>query len=188
VTVADWRDRLRWPLSLAVLAAGLAAGVLLLRQEPAPPLVISSPTPGARELRAYVSGAVVNPGVYTFTEGARIEDALRAAGGPTSEADLDRLNLAIRLRDELHVQVPYKPLLVVPVAGGESTLAAGVLNLNTASAADLESLPGVGPVTAKRILDHRQSNGPFNKIEELLELKIVGASTFEKIRGRITAP
>jgi competence protein ComEA len=121
-------------------------------------------------------------------DGARIEDALRAAGGPTSQADLDRLNLAIRLRDELHVQVPYKQTTLTSSSGGESTVADGVLSLNTASAADLESLPGVGPVTAKRILDHRQSSGPFTRIEELLELKIVGSSTFEKIRGRITAP
>lgn len=181
--LAAWLERLRWPLSLAVLAAGGIAGVALLWPEPAPPLVISPPPPSVHEIRVYVSGAVVNPGVYAVGDDARVEDALLAAGGPTTEADLDRLNLSIRVRDEMHVQVPYKQVNLSP-----SSIATPAVNLNSASAAELEALPGIGPVTAQRIIDQRLRNGPFRQPEDLLAARLVSASTFEKIKGRITAP
>lgn len=179
-------DRLRWPLSIAVVIAGALGSLVLLQNEPAPPLKVVPATTAPRELRVYVSGAVVRPGVYTFSDGARVEQVVQAAGGPAAEADLDRLNLAVRLRDEMQVQVPYKAASLG--AGAERPRETELINLNTASGALLETLPGIGPVTAQRILDHRQSNGPFSRIDELLETKLVSASTFEKIRGRITAP
>ncbi len=182
--VAQLSDRLRWLLT-ALLAAVVVGGSVVLLREPAPPLVVSPSTAVPREVQVYVSGAVAQPGVYRFHEGDRVEDALRAAGGPTAGADLDRLNLSLRLRDEMHVQVPAK----APAGGqGEAAGAAELINLNTATAVQLDALPGIGPVTAQRIIEQRERNGPFQRIEELLELKLVNSSTFERIRGRITAP
>ncbi|MHB1007152.1 MAG: helix-hairpin-helix domain-containing protein [Chloroflexota bacterium] len=180
----DWQQRLRWPLTIAIVALVLVGGALLLRQEP-PPLVVSTPVPQPRELSVYVSGAVARPGVYQFIEGARVEDALLAAGGPSTDADLNRLNLSLRLRDEQHVQVPARLGASTSAVGG---IADGMVNLNTATLEQLDTLPGVGPVTAKKIVDQRERSGPFQRVDELLELKIVNSSTFANIKGRITAP
>jgi competence protein ComEA len=186
--VANWR----WLLGGVTVLALVAISVFLLQsQKPlAPPLQIVVPTPAAGALKVYVSGAVLWPGVYPFQDGERIDDVLQAAGGATADADLQRLNLATRLHDQMHVLVPFR-------AGSSSSPSAsaanqvvsdGLINLNTATAEQLDSLPQVGPATTKKIVDHRDGVGPFQRIEELLELKIVNASTFELIKGRITAP
>ena len=133
-----------------------------------------------------MSGAVLQPGVYGFEDGARVDDALRAAGGPAADADLDRLNLSLRLRDEQHVLVPAHPAANIPA--GSTSAAGELINLNTATLEQLDTLPGVGPVTATKIVDQRERSGPFQRIEELVELKIVNSSTFANIKGRITAP
>ncbi|MCL4465966.1 MAG: helix-hairpin-helix domain-containing protein [Chloroflexi bacterium] len=177
----------------AVVLALVAISLFLLQTlTPArPPLQIVVPTPAAAALKVYVSGAVLQPGVYPFQDGDRVDDVLRAAGGPTEDADLQRLNLSTRLHDQMHVLVPSR------VAGQSPSLAPaansvvpadGLINLNTATAEQLDSLPQVGPATVKKIVDQREGKGPFQRIEELLELKIVNASTFELIKGRITAP
>jgi competence protein ComEA len=180
-------DRLRWPLSLVLSALILVGGTLSLTQPSPPPLEVVVPTPVPREVKVYVSGAVARPGVYRVEEGDRVEDALLAAGGASIDADMARLNLASRLHDGMHLQVPFvqsEEGAALPASGGEEAL----INLNTAPLALLDTLPGVGPVTANRIIDHRSNVGPFQRIEELLETKIVNASTFDKIKGRITAP
>lgn len=188
--IGDTLYRLRWPLSVG-LAVGLIGVYLLWWREPPAPLQVISPAPSVREYKVYVSGAVTRPGVYAFQDGERIENALAAAGGVTIEADLERLNLALRLHDEMHVRVPTVPTGVATASGGTAEVAyplMDIINLNTATPDQLDSLPGVGPVTVGRILEHRQGQGPFQRIEELVELKIVSSSTFEKIKGRITAP
>ncbi len=178
-------DRLRWPLTVLLAAVAVGGSVLLLR-EPAPPLVVTPATAVPRELQVYVSGAVAQPGVYRLREGDRVADALQAAGGPSAEADLDRLNLSLRLRDEMHVQVPTKA--PSEGQGGPAGPGSDLINLNTATEAQLDTLPGIGPVTAQRIIEHRERNGPFQRIEELLESRIVSSSTFDRIKSRITAP
>jgi competence protein ComEA len=169
-----------------VFLIGLA--LLLLRLPPQDEaLVIAIPTPTAsppREIKVYVSGAVQQAGVYTLREEDRIEDALRAAGGTTPGADLSRLNLAARVRDEMHIYVPQPG--EEPLPPPETVGATARINLNTASAAQLEELPGIGPVRAGKIISYRQKNGPFRRIEELLEAKLVGPSTFQQIKDRIT--
>ena len=183
-----WLDKLRWPLTLLLATIVVGAIAFNMGRQPAPPLAVVAAPTASREIKVYVSGAVRQPGVYAVTDGDRVEDAVQAAGGATAEADLERLNLASRLHDGMHVQVP---LTVVVVQGGlasGSTGSADLININTASEALLDTLPGVGPVTAKRIIDFRESQGPFQRIEELLERKIVNASTFENIKVRITAP
>lgn len=162
----------------------LGIGLTLLkmpRQEG--PLEIIQPTPSApKEIRVYVSGAVSRAGVYSLREGQRVEDALAAAGGAAPQADVSRLNLAARVRDEMQIYVP------LPGEAPPSAIQAADsrIDINTAPAALLESLPGVGPVTAQKIIAHRQKNGLFKRVEELTEAKLVGASTFEKIKDLIT--
>ncbi|GAA4526766.1 ComEA family DNA-binding protein [Brachybacterium paraconglomeratum] len=159
-----------------------------------------SPAAGA-ELVVHVSGAVATPGVVRLPAGARVDDALEAAGGPTEDADLSAVNLARPVGDgeQIHLPVPGEEPRAgdpgaaapgdaetgeAPAAG--SSGASGVINLNTASAAELEELPSVGPAIAQRIIEHREKNGPFRSVDGLLEVSGIGPSTLEKIRDRAT--
>ncbi len=166
-------------LALAALAAPLlvALGYLLGREgRPSPALEL---TPAPAEVRVYVIGAVQRPGVYTLQDGDRWIDAVTAAGGPTADADLARVNLARRARDEDHI--------VVPRIGETPVSARGQLvDLNSASARELEALPGVGPVRAERIVQSRQADGPFASPEELVTRRLVPQSVFEQIKDMVT--
>lgn len=174
-------------LALGLLAAVLlsGAGFLFYRQsQGSPPLEILLPTatpPPSKEIKVYVTGAVQQPGVYPLKVGDRVEEAIRAAGGPLPEADLNGINLAARVRDEEHLRVPR---LGEPKASAFG--ASGKLNINSASAVLLETLPGIGPTYAKRIVDYRTQKGPFQRLEELRDLKLVPAFTYEGIKDLIT--
>jgi len=156
---------------------------------PTPVLVAAlparSPT-AAAALKVYVSGAVRAPGVYSLAPGDRVEDALRLAGGPEEDADLTRLNLAQRVRDEQQIHVPRQrdPIQPVPAGAGPAD-DAGTIDLTTATLAQLDALPGVGPVTARRILDYRAQHGPFAQVEDLRTLKLVTQATYEKIKDKL---
>jgi competence protein ComEA len=156
------------------------------------------------ELIVHVSGAVQSPGVVRLASGARVDDALRAAGGITEEADLAAVNLARPVADgeQIHVPVPgEEPLPEGPVpgvaappeadggaggAGAGEGAASGAIDLNTADSAALEGLPGVGPAIAQRIVEHREKNGPFTSVDALLEVSGIGPATLEKIREKAT--
>ena len=176
-------ERYRW-LIVALLAAPLLVGIgVLLRDRltaPQPLEIRSDPIPIA-DLRVYVAGAVRNPGVYPLQDGDRWIDALEAAGGPTADADLAAVNLARRAHDEDSV--------VVPRLGGSavSGISRGpLLDINTASAADLTDLPGIGEVRAATIVDSRTTDGPFAAVEELVERDLIPESVFEDILPLIT--
>lgn len=131
-----------------------------------------------------VSGAVIAPGVYEFPQGARIKDAITKAGGLSDDADREQIaksiNLAQPLQDGIKV---YIPKVGDSVASSQiSSNISSQININTASANDLDTLPGVGPKTAEKIISGR----PFTKIEELITKKIVGQATFEKIKDKIS--
>ncbi len=198
-------ERLRLPIML-VLIVIIAGGLFSLYQRwpRVPPLIIirptpyesaskmaasATPTPRQITIKVHVAGAVLRPGVYSFNEGDRVEDAVRDAGGPTADADLTHINLAQRLGDEGQVIVPRIGETPVPVVSGSgSSTSSGQsrkVNINTASAAALEALPGIGPTYAKNIIDDRTKNGPFQRIEDLKDKKIVPAATFEKIKDLI---
>lgn len=170
-------------LALAVLfLVGIGLTVLKMpRQEGALEIIQPTPSP-AKEIQVYVSGAVARAGVYALKEGQRVEDALAAAGGVSPLADLSRLNLAARVRDEMQIYVP----LPGESMASSPQAADSLIDINSASTALLETLPGIGPVTAQSIVTYRQKNGPFKKVEDLKEAKLVGASTFEKIKDLIT--
>lgn len=140
----------------------------------------------------HVSGAVQSPGVVHLPPGSRVEDALRAVGGSTEEADLAAINLARPVADgeQIHVPVPGEEAPPAPAAGDgtgsgpDEGVGGGRIDLNTASAGELEELPGVGPSIAQRILEHREKNGSFTSVDGLLEVSGIGPATLEKIRDR----
>lgn len=133
-----------------------------------------------------VAGGVLSPGVYTLPEDARVQDALVAAGGMSEDADRElvakQLNLAAKVKDGTKIYVPKigeSTKNIVESVEGES--GSSLVNINTASQSELESLPGIGPVTAVKIMDNR----PYGSIEELTEKKVVNSSVFEKIKDTI---
>ena len=141
-----------------------------------------------------VAGAVVTPGVYRLRPGARIGDAIDAAGGFSPRVDADRvaaeLNLAATLSDGQQVRVPSRddPAsgAAGPVAGGGAgDSPSGLIDLNSATQAELESLPGIGPVTAGKIIEAR-SKAPFATVDELRERGLVGEKTFDSIKALVT--
>lgn len=160
--------------------------------QPAPEANVES-----AEIVVHVAGAVKKPGVVRVPRGSRVDDAVRAAGGFSSEADADSINLAQPLEDGVQVYVPRKnQQIAVPgrIGGTERSSVepqsvqtqhgqtAGKLNINTATAEQLESLPGVGPVTARAIVEYRKQNGIFRSVDDLLEVRGIGPKRLEQIR------
>jgi competence protein ComEA len=187
----SWLERSRWPLfGLAALVLSVSIGVLIDRQflQGTQPLEIRLDGAPTAEIQVYVAGAVAQPGVYYLHDGDRWIDALEAAGGPAADADLESVNLALRLRDEDQVLVPRFEEAATPVA---ALAAAQVppgepIDLNNAPAALLEALPGIGPTRAGRIVESRQTTGPFVRPEELVERDLIPQSVFEQVRDLIT--
>jgi competence protein ComEA len=140
-------------------------------------------------LLVHVAGAVRKPGLYEFPQGARVADAVHTAGGPTRNADLNALNLAEPLVDGTKVQVVKVGESAVSTAApssGTQTAGAAVIPLNSADQAMLETIPGVGPVTATAILTYRDQIGSFTSLEQLLEVDGIGPATFDSIRDYVT--
>lgn len=133
----------------------------------------------------HVAGQVIAPGIVDLPAGSRVHEAIAAAGGASAEADLDAVNLARVLVDGEQVYVP-QPGEAVPVAARGSA-AVGLVDLNAADLADLDALPGIGPVLAQRILDWRSEHGRFTSVEELGEVSGIGPTLLAKIRDLVTA-
>jgi competence protein ComEA len=146
---------------------------------------VATPESPAATLIVDVAGEVRKPGVYEFAEGQRVIDAVNEAGGPTGKADLSSLNLAAPLTDGTQVLVPSSALAPgLPVGSGTS--AGGLININTASATELETLSGIGEVLAAEIVSYRTENGQFASVDELDEVSGIGPATLEDIRDQVT--
>lgn len=211
----DWRSRIRGLLSgtgrqrrgLALLAVvALVVGVITWmelrpREAPAPadggPVtaedVTAAATPRAAAgataaVTVHVSGRVSNPGIHRLPAGSRVADAVAAAGGSASGADLERLNLARKLVDGEQIQVPLHGQPIPPPppgpAGAGGTEPQRPIDLNTATAEQLEELPGVGEVTAERIIAHRTER-PFRSVEDLLDVEGIGERRLEALRDLV---
>ncbi len=141
-------------------------------------------------LLVHVAGWVREPGVYEFQAGDRVIDAVQAAGGPRKGADLDSLNLAAALVDGTQVLVhrapPSTPGGGFAASTGSTPGPAAKININTATAAELEALPGVGEVIAQRIVDYRTQNGPFASVDGLIEVSGIGPATLAEMRDIVT--
>lgn len=148
-------------------------------------------TPTPAPLRVYVSGAVQTPDVYLLPPGSLVRDAIWAAGGPAPDADLERINLARELQDQQHIHVPRRgeehsvppPSEGVPVP---TMSARPLININTATADELQQLPHVGPALAQRIVAYREMYGPFKTPEDLMQVPGIGEAIFAAIKNYIT--
>jgi competence protein ComEA len=149
--------------------------------------VVAEPTPIGTVI-VYVSGGVNAPDVYQLPSDGRIKDALIAAGGLTDDAVVEKLNLADKLSDGIHIHVPRQTdsAEAENVPDTAAKAAGGLININVANVDDLQELPGVGRSFAQRIVDYRESNGPFVTIDDIKKVKGIGDSLFSKIAPLIT--
>jgi competence protein ComEA len=138
----------------------------------------------ANRLFVDVVGAVRRPGLYRLPDGSRVADAVSRAGGATRRADLSLVNLAAPLADGLQVVVPRRQSGSSGAAGG-STTPGGPVHLNTATLEQLDALPGVGPVTAQKILDYRQKNGAFTSADDLDAIPGIGPARLDTLRDLV---
>ena len=188
--MAELLDRYRnlITIGLAGLVAAAVVAFVLDQRSAAEPLTINlADPPASGPIEVYITGAVAEPGVYEMRDGDRIIDLLYEAGGHTPEADLDSINLALRLRDEDQVLVPRIGDAAGGLTPGVLGAAAAKTDINTANAAELDDLPGIGDVYSERIVEERIANGVYVTTEELVERKIIPRATYERIRDLITA-
>jgi competence protein ComEA len=184
-------------LVVVALLAALVAGAVALRARPQEvpvpvveaggvPLPGVSPTAGPEggEVVVSVAGKVRSPGLVRLPAGSRVDDAVRAAGGPVEGADTGLLNLARRLVDGEQVLVGVDPPPGSAPAG--SGAGSALLDLNAASASDLDALPGIGPVLAQRIVDWRAENGRFASVDQLREVTGIGEAKFQDLQAKVT--
>lgn len=171
---------------------------------PSADTALVSPQPTATQLVVYVCGAVRRPGVYRFAPGSRVNDAIERAGGAVADADLEQLNLAQTLLDAMKVNVPKKGQILAAALAedGSSSQPESVashrsrhrsgrsshklqpgqsLDINTATESELTQLPGVGPGLARRIVEYRTSNGPFQTVDDLQNVSGIGPSKFDRM-------
>ena len=188
---------------LAAVALVIAAVVLLTRGDEVAPVMIVAPertavpeqTPAS--LRVHVSGAVRSPGVYEMSDGNRVMDAIAAAGGVQPGADLSAVNLARRVQDEAQYHIPElgesstvprqgpSQQEASPISESQASVgspSASLIDLNDATVQELETLPGIGPVMAGRIVSHRETNGPFASVDDVVNVPGIGPKTLESIR------
>jgi competence protein ComEA len=201
----DWLERNRGYVLVTAINLVLLGGLFFWLRRPVsdpieivPPEPTPSPTlastPTSMPVRVYVSGAVSQPDVYHLPPGSIVKDAIEVAGGATQDADLERINLAQELRDQQQLYVPRigEADAPPPVTGGErgsdlgELISGSKVNINTATPEELETLPGIGPALAGRIVEHREVNGPFTSVEDITQVSGIGDLTFEKLKDRIT--
>lgn len=187
---------------------------LVVETETAPIPTASPPTPSTPapkpEIAIHVTGAVRSPGVYYLSTDARVHEAIEKAGGKTDRADIHRLNLAAKVRDGEQIYVPEirevpdvgqaapvpstakdftSPSSTVPPHPSVKRSASsdrGCININTATSQELQTLRGIGPAMAQRIIEYRQTSGGFSTVDDLTNVKGIGEKTLEKIRDSIT--
>lgn len=167
-----------------------------LQEGPAIPVTAPVTQEQPKKVVVYVTGAVKNPGVYTLEDGMRVKDAIDLAGGVLPEADLLRLNLAQKLHDEDKLYVPkigeimsesqtQQSTAGASGTAGITSLSDGKININTAGLSELDTLPGIGPATAQKIIDYRTQNGPFKSIDDIKNVSGIGDKKFEQIKDKI---
>ena len=141
------------------------------------------------EIFVYISGAVHKPGVFKAPSNARVFDIVTMAGGLTAEADVAKINLAQSVKDGMHIHVVDKALISndnTMTAGSDKAKTSNKVNINHANKSELDTLPGVGPALAERIIEYRQTNGSFRDLDELKSVPGIGSSKYEKIKEKIS--
>jgi competence protein ComEA len=193
---------------IGLLAGFVLAGALfIVTRLPSGEAVKLQPSPTQPSITIQIIGAVVRPGVYSFTQGSRVQDAVTGAGGLLSTADTNSINLAAKLEDGQQVNIPFQGGALpgpgssfnppFPGSGNSSnapflvltspTVPAGnLININTATLTQLDALPGIGPTTAQKIIDYRTQHGPFQKIEDIMNVAGIGPATFDDLKTLIS--
>lgn len=158
----------------------------ILTEETAEQKIIDEPAPEEKTavMMADIKGAIVRPGVYEVAEGDRVIDLIKQAGGITQEADAATINFAMRVTDEMAIYIPKKGEQIKQASQQSSEKK--LVNLNSATASDLETLPGIGPSKAEAIIDFRETNGPYRTIDDLKKISGIGEKTFEKLKNLIS--
>ncbi len=183
-------------LAVVALIAAVAAVYAIfqtLDERSAPPIVIEDAAADL-PLVVEVRGEVEAPGVFALSPGARLQDAIVAAGGLSEEADLSTVNLARRLRDGELIVILALPspgsTPVLPMDGIDNAIAAedprARININTATAEELEALPSIGEVIAARIIGYREENGPFRSVDDLIHVQGISGETIDEFRDLVT--
>jgi competence protein ComEA len=181
--------------SILYLASGilfglfLAAVVWVVSRNPAGEAVILRPAPTEKPVIVYITGAVPRPGVYALPKNARVQDAISAAGGFLSEAEKSQINLAALLEDGEKLDIPFiegaSPIVGTPVPA-VVTATTDLIDINIASAEELDSLPGIGATLAQRIIEYREQNGPFINPEDIINVPGIGSGNYERFKDMIT--
>jgi competence protein ComEA len=177
------KSRVQLGVGIAVLAALMAIGIMIWVDR-MQPVIISISAPVEDSMFVAVSGAVSSPGVVEVPPGARLQEVVDAAGGFREDADTTRLNLAGRVGDGEQVDIPA--ILDTGSESPDATATPGLIDLNTASIAELDQLPGIGEVLAGRIVDYRDTNGPFTSVDQLSEIEGISPRLVDEIRPFVT--
>jgi len=172
---------------LCLVALLTVGGRLALGHDaPAPPsarpAVVRAESGAGRRLTVHVVGAVRRPGLYRLRDGSRVDDAVRRAGGAKARAELALVNLAAPVADGQQVIVPGRGQAATTAAASASGAPVATVHLNSATLQELDTLPGVGPITAQKILDYRTENGAFGSVDELDAVSGIGPARLEEIR------
>ena len=177
-------------VTISLLAIGFACllfattrGSALAQETPKPLLSLS---PVKQTILVHVAGKVKKPDVYPLLQGSRVADAIKAAGGAKKGVDLSDINLARILIDGEQIYVGYVAAVDRSTPKNSVKKYTGIININRATKAEFDSLVGIGPVIAGKIVTYRNQNGPFMAIEDLLKVSGIGAKTLERIRPRLT--
>jgi len=169
-------------LAVLAVAGKLLAGAGAATADP-PPALMPAAREAAERVVVHVAGAVRRPGLYALAEGSRVSDAVARAGGATAKADTAAVNLAAPLADGIQVLIPSR---VAGAAGSASGVGvAARVSLSSATLAELDTLPGVGPVTAQKILDHRARHGGFRSVDDLDAIPGIGPARIEQLRDLV---
>ncbi|HEU4793123.1 MAG TPA: ComEA family DNA-binding protein [Nitrolancea sp.] len=184
--------RLRVAALGLVVTVAVAIAVVLMGSQRSPDLVLKiEPSEDQPGVTVYVGGAVRSPGLYTLDFGAHVADVLDAAGGPVA-AEISAVPMADRLKDGQEIFVPAATAMSSAPEGAQ-TVAAGTapgsnsrVNVNTASAAELQSLPGIGPALSQRIIDYRTRNGPYSTLDDLAGVRGISSRMVEELRDLAT--
>ena len=183
-------DKIALPLGIVLTISLLVGAYFIIKYSNS---ATSAATGNHEPLVVEVAGAVASPGVYNFTNEQIVEDAIKVAGGLTEQADMDLLaktvNRAALLQDHGKIYIPIKgaagtTLDNLAIGGVAST--ATLVNINTATLNELDTLPGIGPVTAKYIIDYRTAKGPFKRKEDLMKVSGISSSKYAKLKDLVT--
>jgi competence protein ComEA len=200
------QNNVGWVIAAFIFGAVLAVGGMTLAKRTSPaPIVITPPAPTATPpptatpgpVQVFVNGAVAMEGVYALPADGLVEDAIEAAGGFTEEANVAVVNLAQPLSNGAQIYVPLlaedgnTPTAVLitnsaPGNGRDAQAPSTIVNINTADAAQLETLPGVGPSTAEKIITYRNENGPFAALEDIMNVPGIGQGKFDEFKELIS--